>query len=76
MLAARGVVIAEPVGFDHHALDLRESRGAFPLRVRARQPRDDGSDDPELQRSYVLGSSARSAMMFFCTSVAPAPMVV
>jgi hypothetical protein len=26
--------------------------------------------------SYLRGSKARSAMMFFCTSVAPAPIVV
>jgi hypothetical protein len=69
-------VIAEPVSLDDDAFDLGQPRGALPLRVGARQARDDGRDDAELQRGYVLGSNARSAMMFFCTSVAPAPMVV
>jgi hypothetical protein len=65
VLTARRVVIPEPVGFDDDALDLGEPRGALPLRVGAWQPRDDWSDDPELQSGYVPGSSARSAMMFF-----------
>ncbi len=80
VLAAREVVVAEPLGLDGDAGDLLDARRLLPRRVRARKARDGGRDDAELHGSttstYLRGSRARSAMMFFCTSVAPAPIVV
>jgi hypothetical protein len=80
VLAAREVVEAEPLGLDGDAGELLDARRLLPRRVRPRKARDCGCDDAELHGSttstYLRGRRARSAMMFFCTSVAPAPIVV
>ncbi|MDQ1532674.1 MAG: hypothetical protein QOF28_435, partial [Actinomycetota bacterium] len=77
VFAAREMVISEAFGFECDVDDVGERARLLPTRVRAREKGQHRRDDAELQGyRYFLVMIARSAMMFFCTSVAPAPIDV
>jgi hypothetical protein len=53
VLAAREVVVAEPLGLDGDAGDLLDARRLLSLGARPGEPRDRGRDDAELHGSAI-----------------------